>query len=406
MVTVIYCTRESNPSHQEHLIKSSGLHKHIEVIEIINNGESLTKCYNRGLKQAKNDIVVFCHDDLTIETKQWGHKILKQFDKNPQYGIIGVAGTKYMASSGQWWENKNKMYGRVAHTHEGKTWLSSYSPDQGQDLEEVIIVDGVFFAIDKRKIKENFNEEVVGFHFYDINFCFDNFLKGVKLGVTTIVRVNHKSIGMTNDAWETNRISFATKHKDNLPVKIKKVIRKGQKLRVLVSVLSLSGKLQQNEYLNKLIKELKDCDVSVVSNFDASVERQLKNLGVRVFSLKEPPGFKLGDGKWLLNTQQGPVPSQENILYKVSDASFDILHISDKPVVDHLLRLYPETDTICTINSTDKIKDEPVINPQIKKYLAANNEVKDVLIEGYGIDNNMVLFSTDNIVDIYKLILS
>ncbi len=42
MLTVIYCTRQTNPEHKEHLIKSSGLHKHIEVIEIINNGESLT----------------------------------------------------------------------------------------------------------------------------------------------------------------------------------------------------------------------------------------------------------------------------------------------------------------------------------------------------------------------------
>ena len=43
MLTVIYCTRNTNPEHKEHLIKSSGLHKHIEVIEIINNGESLTQ---------------------------------------------------------------------------------------------------------------------------------------------------------------------------------------------------------------------------------------------------------------------------------------------------------------------------------------------------------------------------
>ena len=62
MISIVYCTRQSNPEYKEHLIKSSGLAKNIEVIEIINKGESLTKAYNRGLKQAKNDIVVFCHD--------------------------------------------------------------------------------------------------------------------------------------------------------------------------------------------------------------------------------------------------------------------------------------------------------------------------------------------------------
>ena len=155
MLTVVYCTRKSNPEHKEHLIKSSGLHKYIEVIEIINEGESLTKAYNRGLKQATNNVVVFCHDDITIETKQWGHKLLKHFEKNPEFGILGVAGTKNMPSSGQWWENPKKMYGRVAHTHEGKTWLSSYSSDMGNNIEEVVIVDGVFFGVNKSVIKKD-----------------------------------------------------------------------------------------------------------------------------------------------------------------------------------------------------------------------------------------------------------
>src|SRR5688572_660586 len=105
MISVVYCTRESNPKHKEHLIKTSGLHKNLEVIEIINNGESLTKSYNRGYHLAQNDIVVFCHDDITIETKQWGNKLLKLFEKNGDFGIIGIAGSKYMANSGRWWED-------------------------------------------------------------------------------------------------------------------------------------------------------------------------------------------------------------------------------------------------------------------------------------------------------------
>ena len=125
MISVVYCTRFQNKEHQEHLIKSSGLHKHIEVIEIINNGESLTKSYNRGLKQAKNDIVVFCHDDIIIETKQWGKKLEKLFNKNVEYGIIGVAGTKTLSETGRWWDDRSAMFGRVKHTHEGKSWLSS-----------------------------------------------------------------------------------------------------------------------------------------------------------------------------------------------------------------------------------------------------------------------------------------
>lgn len=409
MITVIYCTKETKPEHKEHLIKSSGLQKHLEVIEIINNGESLTKAYNRGLKQAKNNIVVFCHDDLTVETNQWGKKLLKQFERHSEYGIIGVAGSKSMPSSGQWWENKKKMYGRVAHTHEGKTWLSTYSPDMGHDIEETVIVDGVFFAIDKTKIKIEFNELVEGFHFYEINFCFDNYLCGVKIGVITAIRINHKSIGMTNDAWEANRVIFADKYKENLPVNIKKILRKGQKLKVLIGCLNLKGNTPEETYIFNLIKELQnqDCEISLASNVDKKFGNLIKQMGVKIFTLQEPPGFKLGDGKWALNSTTGQVLSQPNTLYKLNDTNFDILHINQKPVADHLLRLYPDTETICTIHSTDKNLEAPVISPQIKQYITINEEIKEVLVDGYGIDTNIVKVTKKDkkIIEDYKMIL-
>jgi len=412
MVTVVYCTRESNPTHKEHLIKSSGLHKHLEVIEIINNGESLTKTYNRGLKQATNNIVVFCHDDLTIETKQWGHKLIKMFDKHPEYGIIGVAGTKFMSASGQWWENPKKMYGRVSHTHEGRTWLSSYSEDMGQEIEEVITVDGVFFAIDKTKIKTEFNETVEGFHFYDVTFCFENYLKGVKLGVITLIRINHKSIGMTNDQWNENRIKFADNFKDNLPVSLKKVLRKGQKLKVLIGCLSIKSDTPQELYVLDLIKELskQDCEISIATNLDTKYAGTLKQMGVKLFSLQEPPGFKLGDGKWSLKSTEGDVVSQPNTLYKIGEPNFDVIHLNQKPVADHLIRLYPNVDVICTIHNTEKELEEPLINPQVKRYIAIDADVRDVLVEGYEIDSSLVELADgvkgEKMMEDYKLILA
>jgi aspartyl-tRNA synthetase len=32
------------------------------------------------LNESKNNIVVFCHDDITLETKNWGNKLIKLFD--------------------------------------------------------------------------------------------------------------------------------------------------------------------------------------------------------------------------------------------------------------------------------------------------------------------------------------
>ena len=82
------------------------------------------------------------------------------------------------------------------------------------------MVDGLFMVLIKSKIKTWFDETVDGFHFYDMDFCFSNYTKGVKIGVTTAIRVTHLSIGATNDEWERKRIEFSEKYKSHLPVDI------------------------------------------------------------------------------------------------------------------------------------------------------------------------------------------
>jgi len=392
MITIVYCTRESNPEHTEHLIKSSGLHKNAEVIEIINNGESLTKCYNRGLKQAKNDIVVFCHDDISIETKQWGKKLKRLYDNNEEYGILGVAGSKFLPESGQWWAKRKKMYGRVKHTSDGKSWLSAYSPDINNDIEDVVVVDGVFFSIHKGRIKKDFDESVEGFHFYDVDFCFQNYLEGVKVGVHTNLRVNHQSVGQTNEQWEENRKLFSEKYKDNLPVNIKKEFRKDEKIKVLIGCLNFANHTGSELYVYELTKELlkQGCDVSICSSLGEPLARKAHQLGAKLFSINEPPGYKLGDGEWMLNTPNGPVKSVKNNLYKVSDVQFDVLHLNHKPITEHLIKLYPDTETICSIHSEVIELEHPVIHPQIKKYIAIRPEIKEFLIDRFDIDANMI----------------
>ena len=72
----------------------------------------------------------------------------------------------------------------------------------------------------KRKIKHKFDESFEGFHFYEIPFFFENYLSGVKLGLTTYLSITHKSIGKTNDEWEKNKLIFEEKYKNKLPVRL------------------------------------------------------------------------------------------------------------------------------------------------------------------------------------------
>jgi hypothetical protein len=217
-ISVVISTRKINDEYVKHVEKMFS-HPKTEINIYENDGvNSLTEIYNIGLRDSKNDIVVFMHDDLILETPNMTPKIIKLFEKHNDYGIIGIAGTDKL-TSGMWWQNRENMFGVVGHLHEGKRHVNHYSKGVFNDvLKDVVIVDGLFFAVHKRRIKKEFNEQFNGFHFYDISFCVENFLDGVKIGLTTKLGVTHKSIGMTNKQWEKNKLFFEALYEKLLPL--------------------------------------------------------------------------------------------------------------------------------------------------------------------------------------------
>jgi len=389
MITIAYSTRESKPEFTEYLKKSSGFKK-LEVIEKVNNGsKSLAQVYNEVLSEAKTDIVVFCHDDIYFETTSWYNKLLKHFERS-EFGIIGMAGTTQMPSSGMWWEDRRKMVGIVNHESGGKKWESKYAESLGNSIMETVVVDGLFIAVDKRKIKKNFNEDFKGFHFYDIPFCFENHIEGVKVGVITNIRITHKSIGQTNEQWEENRKLFETKYSKNLPVKLN--YDPQRRIKVLISSLFFKTFTGSELYVFELAKNLikQNCDVTVMSQIGGPLTDMAKRLGIKCVSFEEAPGFKLGDGKWGFNTEEGFKVSTENVLYRVSEVNFDIIHMQHKPVAERMIQFYPEIDKIYSIHSEVIELEDPIKHESIKKYIAIRPEIKEHIINKFEIPEEMI----------------
>ncbi len=220
MVSVVISTRNIDPTYYDH-VKRMFSHPNTEILMYENDGQmSLTQVYNKGLKESVNDIVVFMHDDLILETPNMTPKIVKLFEKHPDYGIIGIAGTDKL-TSGRWWDNRENMFGVVGHIHEGKRHVNHYSKGVFNDvLKDVVIVDGLFFMVRKSLLKKEFNEQFEGFHFYDISFCVENQFEGIKIGLTTKFGVTHKSVGMTNKQWEKNKLLFEALFEKRLPLTI------------------------------------------------------------------------------------------------------------------------------------------------------------------------------------------
>jgi len=397
MITIGLSTRKIDNSFIEMLSKTSGVSK-TEIIPIENNGDySLTEVYNKILNQSSNDIVVLCHDDIYFDSKNWGAKILNHFKRNSDYGILGLAGTTNMPKSARWWEDFSKMKGIVNHEHEGKKWESKYSSSKGNQLDDVVLVDGLFIVVNKKNIKQNFNEEIGGFHFYDVDFSFRNFIDGVKIGVMYDVRVTHKSIGQTNDQWEKNREVFAEKYKDVLPVKIKRNLNIDSPIKVLLSCLFFKTYTGSEMYVYELAKGLKklNCDVTVLSDIDGPLSKLAQQNGIKVLPFNNPPGYKLGDGKWGFNTPQGVVPSQPNMMYKVSEVDFDIVHTQHTPITNQICQMYPNIDKISTIHSEVIALENPVLNETIKKYICIRPEIKEHIIENFNVpsENTEVIYN-------------
>ncbi len=129
MLTIIYSTHkdeEYNKKFKEHLLHTVGL-KNVQILEFVNHNQySLSEVYNSGITQSIYDIIVCCHNDIKLD-KNWGKKLLSEFSNNPDYGIIGKAGSCYFPESGVYWERMvQTMVGQVFHHPEGQKKMVKY----------------------------------------------------------------------------------------------------------------------------------------------------------------------------------------------------------------------------------------------------------------------------------------
>jgi hypothetical protein len=124
-------------------------------------------------------------------------------------------------------------------------------------------------------------------------------------------------------------------------------------------------------YVYELAKGLKklNCDVTVLSDINGPLSKLAQQQGIKVLPFNNPPGYKMGDGKWGFNTPQGIQPSQQNVMYKMSEVDFDIIHTQHTPVTNQMCQMYPNIDKISTIHSEVIELENPVLNENKKIYM-------------------------------------
>jgi glycosyltransferase involved in cell wall biosynthesis len=367
---------EENESFKKHVIESCGIGKDCEVYCYKNFNEfSLSEVYNRALDEIDNtdSVFIFCHNDIEFNTEKWGKRLLHKFN-NFDYQIIGVAGTTYMPETGRWWDDRSKMVGVVYHEQVGKKWSSEYS-ETFLGIRPVITIDGLFMCVDPDEITTQFDESFSGFHFYDLGFCFPNYLDGVNVGVITDIRITHKSIGETNQQWEENRKQFVDMYKDYLPMKH----INEDKLRVLICCQFFQNYTGSEVSNYELGRELvnQGCDVTLISTVVGDpLYSKAKKAGIKVFSLTNPPNY---------------FPHQNGLVFVKNEADFDIIHINHKPIGENILRMYQNTPAVMHVRSEVIPQfEEPIINPMIKRYISIRESITEY-IKTFGVSEDKIV---------------
>lgn len=385
-IVVVFSSHLSEDENQKfikHIDETIGV-KHKVVCYPNFNEFSLPQIYNQAIKDhnEKDCIFVMCHNDIIIKTKNWGKLLLNKFN-HTDYSIIGIAGSTFIPKKGTWWEDRSKMYGIVEHTNGVSEWVSQYS-NEIRGIQPVVAVDGLFLSFDPDKIKHGFNENYGKFHFYDIPFCVDNYLDGCDVGVTTIIKVLHKSVGQTDQDWELNRQKFVEEYQ--LPIRHVSE----DKLKVLICCQFFKNYTGSEVSVYELSRELVKlgCDVSIISTLvgDPLLSKAQKN-GVKVYGLNNLPNFRLN--------------AEGQFQFYMNEKEFDIIHINHKPIGELVLQLYPNTPAIMHVRSeVIPVFEEPIINPVIKRYISIRETITEY-IKTFGVSDNKIV-EIDNPFDVSR----
>lgn len=143
------------------------------------NAKSITSGYNQAMKSSNAKYKIYLHQDVFITNRKMIREMLEVFSKNPNLGMIGVAGAKKLPTNGIWWESK-ELYGKVYDSHTGKMELLKFKDVPG-DFESVQSIDGLIMItqFDLPWREDIFN----GWHFYDVSQSIEFIRAGYEVGV-------------------------------------------------------------------------------------------------------------------------------------------------------------------------------------------------------------------------------
>ena len=224
MISVIICSINKVLAQQvqKNIAATIGVVWEFIVIENMVSPKSLTEVYNVGASKSKSDVLLFVHEDVLFQTKNWGQKLLDYFEKDNSLGLIGIAGSKYKSSVPSGWFSGIEALDccNILHVDINNQKLPMYfNPLPGSLAQDVVVLDGVLLCCKKNVWQQVKFDEILlkGFHLYDIDFSFRVAQKFKVIVSFEIDLVHLTEGGSFGDEWVNNTLLWYSKKQSLLP---------------------------------------------------------------------------------------------------------------------------------------------------------------------------------------------
>jgi len=226
--------------------------------------KGLCELYNLGGKQAKYEILCYMHEDIEIDTDNWGAIVVEYF-KKLDLGVLGIAGSVYKSVTPSGWGSDDsngllnfKNFIQHFKRLDKEPFHEYYNPTKSSEVE-VVTLDGMWFCTTKSVFNEfPFDElNLKGFHCYDMDFCLSVGLK-YKLLVTYEILLTHYSEGGYNKDWIEETLKLQSKWNDTLPRSSVKIPSKKKKVIEFRNLRSFIRRMIALDYESSKVLEVVD----------------------------------------------------------------------------------------------------------------------------------------------------
>ncbi|GHV56399.1 hypothetical protein FACS1894182_02850 [Bacteroidia bacterium] len=246
-ITIIICSVKPERCEKalENISKTIGVNYEAFVFDNRELNWGICKVYNQCAEKANSPIVCFMHEDVSIETKNWGKIIIDFIEKTPDCGIVGFAGGLEVEKNFIWWWYGAKRMNVNDELTDKKDayWKFNYKNHhyinpQNEACAQVLCVDGIFQLVKKTVWSEiKYDEKSYnGFHFYDVDFSLAVAQK-YKNYVLLNMDVFHDSSGSIDKEYIKNMFIFQNKWNKKLPCYLDSSFNKPSKSKIIRSEL-------------------------------------------------------------------------------------------------------------------------------------------------------------------------